>query len=102
MRTIRSLASWCFDVVLWIGFLALLLGIFVLPIAESWNWIAGNFGLPMLNSLRLLAYLIFLATIAIIIFFLYFGLKDKVRKTKWWRAWQQILRLVQAKVRKRG
>lgn len=102
MRRMKTLASWCADIFLLILGAAFLLAILVLPPAETWNFLARKFGLPMLNSLRLLAWLIFLAAIAIITFFLYLKLQEKGPKIKRWGTWQQILRLVRAKVHKRG
>lgn len=102
MRSVKTLASWCFDIVLWIIILAVLLLAPAYLTKIGWNLIARTLGLTMLNLLEVWAFLISLGTIAIIIFFLYFGLSEKARKTKGWRAWRKILRLVQAKVRKRG
>lgn len=102
VRAMKSLASWCTDIVLWIIILAVLLLAPTYLAKVGWNLIARTLGLAMLNFLEVWAFLISLATIAIIIFFLYFGLEGRARKTKWWRAWREGLRSIQAKVRKRG
>lgn len=85
MKSVRSLASWCVDIFLLIAILAVLLLAPTLPVKVGWNLVARILGLPMLSFLEVWACLIFLAALAIISFFLYFGLKDKVRNIRWWR-----------------